>query len=74
MKYITRLTTTQQVKIMVQALKDAQKKMPNATLEIDFKDKKAIRLTSPKFERPLFTALCKEGDVWVTSYPDNFFI
>jgi hypothetical protein len=74
MKYITRLATIQQVKLMTEALKKSFSKSPNVTLEIDWKDKKAIRIHTPKLERPLFMALCKGGDTWMTSYPDDLFI
>jgi hypothetical protein len=70
MKYITRLTETKQVKLMVEALERVLK--GQAKFKVDLKDH--VRITKPNMPRPLYFALCKGGDTWVTSYPDNLFI
>jgi len=69
MKYITRLTETNQVKLMVAALEKVLKNQ--AKFEIDSKH---IRISKPNMTRPLYMALCKGGNTWITSYPDNLFV
>jgi hypothetical protein len=72
MKYITRLTETNQVKLMVAALEKVLKNQ--AKFEVDFNNSKSVRISKPDMTRPLYFALCKGGDTWVTSYPDNLFV
>jgi len=74
MKHITRLADTKQVRLMVEALQKAFDNNPKVKFEVDYQGGKHVRVTKEGFLRPLYMALCKDGNVWMTSYPEDLFI